>query len=187
MSYRPPRTTQKPFEPKFVRPPIILHPNIPKPLHRVAPRSILGKEWWDEQRQKAYEENNFCCWACGISKTKAKYHKWLEAHEFYEINYAEGWMKMVEIVALCHSCHNFIHSGRLESMLNKGEIDQKKYNDIMEHGQQIIDKFGLLRPSEPTEFAEWGKWRLVLKGKEYPTPYTDEADWEAKMREAYGD
>jgi hypothetical protein len=156
-------------------------------LHRLAPRVILGKEWWDEQRQKAYKENNYCCWACGIPKTKAKHHKWLEAHESYEINYEEGWMKLKEIVALCHSCHNFIHSGRMDAMLQKGEIEQEKYNDIMEHGQKIINKFGLKKMKPPEKFAEWGKWRLIINGEEYPTPYKGLKDYEQKMQEVYGD
>jgi len=184
-SYRPPRIKQKIEKPKFVRPAILLHPNIPKPLHRLAPRAILGQEWWDEQRQKAYKKNNYCCWACGIHKSEAKYHNWLEAHESYKINYEEGWMKLEEIVALCHSCHNFIHSGRLKVLLERGEIDQEKYNDIISHGQHIIDKFGLIKTESPSKFADWGKWRLILNNKEYYTPYKDESDWEEKMREAY--
>src|SRR3990167_9396936 len=89
--------------PNFTNPAILLHPNIPKPMHGVNPRTIMGQEWWDEQRQRAYEENNFCCWACGVHKSQAAYHKWLEAHECYEIDYIAGRMYMRIIVALCHS------------------------------------------------------------------------------------
>ena len=127
--YRFPRTSTK-QEPKFIRPEILLHPNVPKPLHHVNPRSILGKEWWDVQRQKAYKENNYCCWACGIHKSEAKYHQWLEGHEHYDINYETGCVKLKEIVALCHSCHNSIHTGRMQLLRKRKEISKEKHLNL---------------------------------------------------------
>lgn len=165
---------------KRMRPVILLHPNIPKPLHGMNPRSILGKGWWDEQRQIAYAKENYHCMACGIHKKDAKYHKWLEAHECYEFDYPLGIARMIEIVALCHSCHNFIHSGKLIMDLQSGRITESKFHDIMGHGERII----MTVRSKPNPYivndgdiADWNVWRLIIEGKEYHSKFKSFAEW----------
>ncbi len=101
-------------------------------------RTLLGKSWWDEKRYQAYAKHDYHCWACGIHKFDAKYHQWLEGHECYIINYKDGIMELKEIVALCHSCHNFIHSGRLLQLYIKGDISKAKALDILNHGFHIL-------------------------------------------------
>lgn len=161
---------------------LLLHPNIPKPLHGLNPRSILGKDWWDMQRQRAYAAYNYHCWACGIHKQKAMFNKWLEAHECYEINYSEGTAKMIKIVALCHACHNYIHSGRLTALHDKGEINNAKYYQIMEHGKNLTDP---LDPSKnpfilnDSGMAEWSEWHLIIDGKKYFSKFKDIYEWES--------
>jgi hypothetical protein len=125
----------------LIRPELLLHPNIPKALHGINPRSILGKKWWDIVRQKAYAKYDYHCYACGVHKSEAKYHKWLEAHEVYDINYSTGKVEMTELVALCHSCHNYIHDFRLQQLVNCGKIDLKKYIAILNHGEQLIKPY----------------------------------------------
>ncbi|MDV3002453.1 MAG: hypothetical protein N5P05_004108 (plasmid) [Chroococcopsis gigantea SAG 12.99] len=127
--------------PNFPRPELLLHPNIPKPLHGVNPRTILGRKWWDEQRKIAYARYDDLCWACGIHKTEAKYHQWLEAHEVYKIDYSTGKVEMVEICALCHSCHQYIHDGRMQKLFNHGQFSFQKYIDILSRGEKIIKRY----------------------------------------------
>jgi hypothetical protein len=127
----------------FPRPYILQNPNVPKPMHGRNPRSILGKEWWDEKRQAAYRRYDYCCWACGIHKRQAAYHHWLEGHEIYTIDYPRGRMELQEIVALCHSCHNFIHSGRMVMRLEAGELEPQKYVEIVNHGWSVLKAAGL--------------------------------------------
>ena len=66
---------------------LLFCPNTPKPLHGMSPRSILGDEWWDKERIKAYRKFFNHCQACGTHKSDALYHRWLEAHEVYHFDY----------------------------------------------------------------------------------------------------
>ena len=183
------------LDPLFMWPDILYHPNIPKPLHGLSPRAVLGQEWWDIQRRKAYEKNNFCCWACGIHKTEANYYHWLEAHECYKIDYHKGVMEMKLITALCHTCHNYIHNGRLMMQVNKGEASQNFYNDVLEYGNSIlsrrIDKtlpyelifltftlesLGSVTSKKQTS-AKWENWRLIIGKKEFKPLHKSFEEW----------
>ena len=123
----------------MLRPEILLHPNIPKPMHGLSPRTIMGDRWWNIERQKTYAKSYYHCVACDVSKWEAKYYQWLEAHELYEIDYVKGRMIFKEIVALCHSCHNFIHSGRMQALVDSGKMLRSKQQDILKHGMTIIE------------------------------------------------
>ncbi len=159
---------------------ILLCPNIPTPLHGVAPRVILGGSWWKKTRVAAQQSTNFRCQACGVHKDKAKFRQWLEGHELYEVDYAHGRLTYIETVPLCHACHNFIHDGRLTHLLDKGEIHHSKFSYIMSHGNRVLEESGLSRPSKIERDSEiiskfrngkcavWEDWRMVLFGKEYP-------------------
>ncbi|MCH9735900.1 MAG: hypothetical protein K0U78_15330 [Actinomycetia bacterium] len=156
-------------KPKFTRPVLLLHPTIPEPMHGVNPRTVMGQKWWDENRKKAYAENKFHCFACGVHKMKAKYHKWLEAHESYKIDYEKGEMRLREIVALCHCCHNFIHHGRMEILVHQRKMAYEKYQYIINHGNNILE----LIPQNiiPSPFqgnvAGWNEWHLLIDGNKY--------------------
>lgn len=173
------------------QPELLMGDNIPAPMHGVAPRNILGANWWDRERRAAYKRTNYHCKACGVHKSEAKYHSWLEAHEVYRIDYKRGRMFYKEAVPLCHFCHNYIHDGRLQALLGKGEIHHAKYAQIIRHGDKILREAGLQRLPRSErekllqisiargEIAEWHMWRLVLNRKHYP-PLWDSAEDQAK-------
>lgn len=167
--------------PKFTRPIILLHPNIPKPMHGQNPRTVMGKEWWDNSRKNAYKENNFCCFACGVHRSRAKYHNWLEGHESYKINYRTGKMILEEIVALCHSCHNFIHNGRLEHLVKKKQMSYEKYEDIINHGNEIIEQIpSYIIPKRYEGFiAPWKEWHLEIDGEKFYSKFSNMKEWES--------
>ena len=162
---------------------ILLQPNIPKPMHGLNPRTILGKAWWDEHRRNAYQYFNERCWACGIPKHNAKYHQWLEGHEAYRINYEQGRIEMVQIMALCHMCHNFIHSGRMVMLLQKKKMEWNKYLEILHHGF-----FQLKLNDQPANWFALSSYNTATKfgtnqlGSHYPRP-----KWHSKAIELFND
>lgn len=163
------------------RPETLLHGQIPKPMHGLAPRVVLGSKWWNLTREAAYESTDKHCVACGVHQYYATWHQWLEGHEFYDIDFLLGRMVYRETVPLCHFCHNYIHSGRLEYLLEEKKVSQAKFDAIIKHGNAVLDAADLGRP-EPYEgpMAEWEDWRLVVEGKEYPPLYKSFEEWSAK-------
>lgn len=161
------------------RPEILLCPNIPKPMHGLAPRTVLGRTWWDKVRMAAYASTDYHCIACGVPKHKAKMVKHLEGHEVYTIDYPLGRMEYVETVPLCNFCHSGIHSGRLRWLVRNGTMTQRQVNEIMSHYEHIITESGLKRP-EPYEgfAADWSDWRLVIEGREYPSLFKSATEYE---------
>lgn len=184
---------------ELTHPKILTHPNIPKPLHGVNPRTIEGDAWWNKTRQAVYASTEYHCKACGVHKKDARKHQWLEAHEYWDINYKTATCTITEIVPLCHFCHNFIHSGRLTALWNAGRISDELVRDILEHGFGVLmlaglkcfegtyqlarmvgaDTYGVWPYLLPTDEAEWGDWKLIWCGKEYRSPFGSYSEWEA--------
>lgn len=182
-----------------IKPELLQHPNIPKPLHGMAPRVIKGQDWWDVTRQEAYASTDYHCLACGVHKSQAQEHQWLEAHEDYDIDYEKGIMKVNQIIPLCHYCHNFIHSGRLWMVNRHNNIH--KIKRVLEHGIRICEKHSLdIRYftaalaetydinhtcdtiekdiDEVNKFAEWSQWHLILDGDKYYSRFKDQEEWQ---------
>jgi len=124
-------------------PSVLQHLNIPKALHGMNPRTIKGQYWWDKTRKAVYAEQEYKCLACGVHKEDALFHKHIEAHECYDIDYTTGCVKIEKIVGLCHCCHQFIHSGLTKVLLSKGQISDKRALTIMRHGFKILKNAGL--------------------------------------------
>jgi len=126
----------------IIRPELLGGINTPKPLHGVNPRTIKGVDWWNAKRQEVYKSTDYHCLACGVHKSNAKKHKWLEAHEEFKADYTTGKCEIISIVPLCHYCHNFIHSGRL-NMIMGVEKSENEVKEILEHGFSLLSKYNL--------------------------------------------
>jgi hypothetical protein len=188
---------------KKKRPEILTHPNIPKPLHGLNPRGLLGKHWWDTVRLKAQKDYGFCCASCGVPKAEAKKHAWLEGHEYWDINYMTGICEVIEIVPLCHYCHNFIHSGRLK-MLGVSKVKTtEEIVEILEDGFRLLKDnklqcfpatlalakelgaktFGVTGYSLTTNpELLWTDYKVKLEGKLYGSKFKSYEEWSQHYR-----
>ena len=169
------------------RPELLLHPNVPKPLHGIAPRVIMGKKWWDKKRREAYAKNDYHCFACGVSAPYDVINKRfdneqglkLHAHEVYKIDYENFTVELEEIVALCPNCHDYIHCGRLNSLYDDGKLDEEDCWIIYNHGNSVLDASDFPRGGKPDTYNyeySWKNWRLILNGKEYKSLYENEQE-----------
>lgn len=187
-------------QPKFIgklKPEILTHPNIPKPLHGISPRTIMGDSWWNTKRAEVYSSTNYHCSACGVHKSEAKGPTWLEAHEYWKIDYLTGKCEILSIEPLCHYCHNFIHSGRL-SMIMGTDKSKREVLEILEHGFKILSNNKLKCFPSTYEFADrlgaetygvmpyiieenktlkWSDYYLLWEGETYTSKYKDINDW----------
>ena len=172
------------------QPSILQCPNVPKPMHGLAPREIMGRQWWDLKRKQVYASTNCHCKACGAAGR-------MEAHEFWKINYNIGECIITEIVPLCYECHNFIHSGRLLKVAGT-QIPVQKCVEILERGFKILaendlDCFeaALMAAKElgaktykvkpyplPDKELRWKDWYLVWNGKIYRSRFNDFEQWQ---------
>lgn len=172
----------------FTRPEILLHPNVPKPLHGLAPRTLIARAEWDRIRRETYARNNYHCFACGVYRAydtdrKRFDNEWdesLDCHEFYHIDYDKKTVELIEFVALCKNCHAYVHSGRMQSMYEKGQLDDEDCYIIVNHGDRIISRAGLekkVQVDSKDYNEEWKEWRLLFNGKEHFSKFLDYWDW----------
>lgn len=156
------------IKPKFTRPGLLQHPNIPKFLSGINPRTIMGQEWWDKLRREVYELNNYHCFACGIHPSEARYQQWLEAHECYNYRWKEQVLHYKGTVALCYPCHHFIHCGRLSNLVLDRRVELEELNYILLHGLRILHKAGLKPDQKARKVArqfQGEPWEYVVAHK----------------------
>lgn len=126
--------------------PLITMPNVPKPLHGLPPRVIMGKSTWDHVRKKCYYDAGYKCEICGDEPPKGQLH----AHELYSYDYKNGTGKFERCIAICKKDHDFIHSGRLITMLkNKNVLYPREYVlSVVEKGFKLIHDYNCLHRNE---------------------------------------
>lgn len=126
--------------------PLLTMPNIPKPLHAVNPRLIMGDVAWSKVRKKAYYDAGYRSEISGeLCATPGSLH----AHEVYDINYVTGICTFKRVCAITPLEHvYFIHSGRALTMWkNKNPLytTERVLNGI-ENGFRLIYEWNKAYP-----------------------------------------
>lgn len=143
-------------------PAILTMPNVPKPTHTLAPRTILGSGTWNHMRKACYANAHNRCEACGRDLSKEENGKFIgHAHELYSVDYAKQEVHFERCVCLCGwPCHlGCIHTGRALTMYkHKNPLYTKeKLLEGAEYCFTIISSFNREHPDrEPLRvFSAW--------------------------------
>lgn len=129
--------------------PLLTMPNLPKPIHGLNPRTIMGDTAWEKMRKRSYYLAGYKSEISGVScPTPGSMH----AHEAYDINYVTGECKFRRIFAITPKEHiYFIHSGRALTLY-------KNHNPLypadallagVENGFKLIYEWNKAHPREP--------------------------------------
>lgn len=139
--------------------PLLTMPNVPHPLHGLAPRTIIGTTEWNKMRKACYEEHEDTCEICGqkLSGSRKSDLPLHNAHEVYDYDYETYTATFVRPVCICPRCHNFIHSGRaITCYQNHTPLWTKEAMlDLAEHGFKLISEWNKQHPDdEPLKVFE---------------------------------
>lgn len=64
-------------------------------------------------------------------------------------------------------------------------LDYLKQDDLREDMEGLIEKYKVkFYEEDKKKMAKWGDWKVVVFGKEYPTPYKNEKEWKEAMEAA---
>ena len=78
---------------------------VPEECWRGSLYHLLPTDAWDKIRRNAYARAGYKCSMCG---TRGK----LEAHEKWEYDDERALQTLVDVIALCHRCHEVKHISR---------------------------------------------------------------------------
>ena len=134
----------------------ITMPNVPKPLHAINPRIIMGQDKWDNLRMQCYLDSKYKCEICDRKLDD----KNIQLHELYSYNHTNGVAKFERYISVCKLCHNGIHSGRAASLFrNHNPIFTKKYMlEIAENAFKLVYEYNEEHHAELRLFKTYLEW-----------------------------
>ena len=148
--------------------PLIAMPNIPRPLHGVNPRTILGAATWNRMRKACYSRAGDTCEICGHKPDNLRRR---HGHEVYEIDYAKGTAKFVRVFCVCSLCHlGCIHTGRALTLWKHGNplYPTEFLLQGAEHAFKIINEYNKDNPG--ADLRAYSTFLDYLKHEELKEP-----------------
>lgn len=126
--------------------PLIAMPNIPKPTHGLAPRTLLGATTWNRMRKYAYAQADDTCEICGAKPENLRHR---HGHEVYSIDYEKGTVTFHRVFCICALCHlGCIHTGRAITLFKQDNpLYPKEFLlEGAEHSFKIINEYNKDHP-----------------------------------------
>lgn len=149
--------------------PLLTMPNIPKELHGVAPRVVLGDRWWNLVRRYCYEKADDTCEICGAKPEQLRNR---HAHELYKINYRLGTSEFVRPICICYTCHCLgIHTGRAITLHKQGNpmFPKEALLAGAEHVFKLISDWNKAHPKK-SPLRVYATWLEYLRVPELEQP-----------------
>ena len=139
---------------------------LPKSLHGINPRTIMGQAKWNKLKKEKLAEADHHCMACGefVPHVPGNY---LECHEVYQIDMDKKEFKLADIICLCKKCHDYIHMGRLQMLVKEGTVTPEYYNEVVKRGDTLLKVHNLKKQNLPFDEINNPDWYLLYEGKKY--------------------
>ena len=140
---------------------LITMPNIPKPTHGLAPRTLLGAKTWNYMRKYCYAKAGDTCEICGDKPENLRHR---HAHEVYSIDWEKGEVKFIRAFCVCALDHlGAIHTGRAITLYKQGNPLYPKEFLLQgaEHAFKIISEYNKDYPN--TDLRAYATFLEYLK------------------------
>ena len=116
---------------------------VPEECWRANLRSFFKREDWDKIRRFAYAKAGGRCVICGARGR-------LEAHEKWAYDDKKAVQKLVDVIALCHACHEVKHISRtqlmgrgmdaMEQFMKVNHCSQMEYHEALSRANEEYRK-----------------------------------------------
>ena len=149
---------------------LIAMPNIPKPTHGLAPRTLLGSRVWNQMRKFCYTQADDTCEICGEKPDNLRHR---HAHEVYSIDWEKGEVRFVRAFCVCALDHlGAIHTGRAITLYKQGNPLYPKEFLLQgaEHAFKIIAEYNEDHPE--ADLRAYATFLEYLKVDELYGPMT---------------